>query len=118
MTEEVPCYYPRIYPSKSDTPAPSVRPLIVFSQTPTHTPFVFIALSPCHQTIFKHQLQLEPEALSLLGGIHFVPVRRHALEYIVLAILVSWRRIGDNEDGRHARRLAALSPTWLQGEHS
>jgi hypothetical protein len=30
-TEEVLCYYPGIYPSESDTPAPSVRPPIVFS---------------------------------------------------------------------------------------
>src|SRR5258708_3548418 len=38
--------------------------------------------------------------------------------HIVLAILVSWRRVGDNEDGGDARggRLAALSPTWLLGE--
>jgi len=33
-TEEVLCYDPSIYPSESNTPAPSVRPHIAFSKTP------------------------------------------------------------------------------------
>jgi len=33
-TEEVLCYDPSIYPSESNTPAPSVRPPIAFSKTP------------------------------------------------------------------------------------
>ena len=42
---EVPCCYPRIYLSKSNTPAPSVRPPITFLQTLRPHP-----LRPCFPT--------------------------------------------------------------------
>jgi len=87
----------------------------LLANAPTTPPFALTSLLPFHQTVLKRHLQHEPRALSFFGRIHSAPVRRHTLEFVVLSILASRRRVGNNEDGGHARggRLAALSSTWL-----
>ena len=108
-------YYPGIHPSKSNTPVPSVRFPYFPHKSSIFTPFFVPLLPPWHQPVLKYRLQRELDALSCLCRIHFAPIKRHALEFIDLTILISWCRVGDNEDGGDPRggSLAALLPTWL-----
>jgi len=92
-------YHPKIYPSESDTPAPSIRPPIPLVKAqpspPSFPSFSLLGIRPSSNASSKATLRMSS---FLIGSIQFSAIGRHTLQFIVLTILVRSALVADTED--------------------